>query len=329
MVTTVAVVLAGGTGTRLYPASRADRPKQFQSFGGERSLLERAVDRAGVADEQFVLTRAAYAERVRNHVPSATVLVEPEPRDTGPALVYAAHRVRELVDDPVVFAMPSDHVVGEGFAETARRAISVATETDGIVTVGVAPTRPATEYGYVQLGAAEDGYAEVVQFREKPDEETAREFVDEGFLWNAGMFAFRPGALLREARASPLASLVEALEADRPDAGFDETASVSIDYAVLEGATDVFVVPTAVTWDDLGSWDALARLLDGENAVLGEALSIDASGNVVASDDKHVSVLGVDDLVVAAYDDRVLVVPKAEAQRVREVVAALRETGAF
>jgi mannose-1-phosphate guanylyltransferase len=329
VVTTVAVVLAGGTGTRLYPASRSDRPKQFQSFGGDRTLFERAVERASFADETLVLTREAYADRAQSLAPTATILTEPEPKDTGPALVYAAHVARERFADPVVFAMPSDHVVGRGFAETARRAVSVAAETDGLVTLGVTPTRPATEYGYVQPGDAEDGYAAVLQFREKPDAATAAEFVDAGYRWNAGMFAFRPAVLLEAAADSPLAPLVEALDADDAATGFETVDAVSIDYAVLEEADRVFVVPADFAWDDLGSWDALERLLDGNNAVLGDALTIDAAGNVVATDDTHVSVVGVDDLVVAAYDDRVLVVPKAQAQRVREVVAILRERGEF
>lgn len=326
---TVAVVLAGGTGTRLYPASRSDRPKQFLSFGGDRSLLQRTVDRAGFADETFIVTREAYAERVHATVPDATILVEPEPKNTGPALVYAAYRIREIEEDAVVFAMPSDHVVGAGFEAVAREAVDVAAATDGIVTLGVDPTRPATEYGYIQPGPMEDGYAEVVTFREKPDAEAAREFVDAGYRWNAGMFAFRPEVLLDEAAESPLEPLVEAIVDGRPAEGFEAIDATSIDYAVLEDAADVFVVPAAFDWDDLGSWDALERLLDGDGAVLGDALSIDARGNVIASDDKHVSVVGVDDLVVAAYDDRILVVPKAEAQRVREVVSVLRERDAF
>jgi mannose-1-phosphate guanylyltransferase len=336
----VAVVLAGGTGTRLYPASRSFRPKQFASLGNvggadagdgsdDRSLLRRTVDRTGFADETYVLTGERYADRVREHAPDAGVLVEPEAKDTGPALVYAAHRVRELVGDCVLVCLPSDHVVRGEFAETMRQAAAVAAETGGLVTIGVEPDRPATGYGYVEPGAERDGYAAVRQFREKPDADTAADLVAAGCYWNAGMFAWTPDALLDAARDSPLAPLVDALDAGDPAGGFADVPAVSVDYAVMEDADDAFVVPAEFDWDDLGSWDALDRLLPGENATLGDALAIDAEGNVLASDDEHVSVVGVDDLVVAAFDDRVLVVPKSDAQRVREVVAELEAEGRF
>jgi mannose-1-phosphate guanylyltransferase len=328
----VAVVMAGGTGTRLYPASRADRPKQFLSFGDDRSLLARTVDRCSFADEVVVLTGERYAEAVHDHAPDATVLVEPAPKDTGPALVYAAHEFRDLLGECVLLNLPSDHVVGDGFEPVARRAAEVAVETGGLVTLGIEPDRPATGYGYVVPGADRRDHSEVARFREKPDAETATDLLDRGCYWNAGMFAWTPDALLAAARDSPLSDLVDALDEDRPGPGFDAVEPVSIDYAVMEGATDAYVVPADVAWDDLGAWDALARLLaaDGDgNVALGEALTVDAAGTVVASDDKHVSVVGVDDLVVAAFDDRVLVVPKAEAQRVREVVVKLEREGRF
>lgn len=326
----VALVMAGGTGTRLYPASRSDRPKQFLSLSGDASLLSRTVDRLGFADEIYVCTAERHADLVREHAPEAGVLVEPEPKDTGPALVYAAHRIREQVGECVLLCVPSDHVVAGAFAETARTAADVAVETGGLVTLGIEPTRPATGYGYIQPGAGFGDYYAVDSFREKPDAAAAERFVEEGFLWNAGLFAWTPGALLRAAHDSPLAPLVDALDAGEPTRGFAEIDGVSIDYAVLERTDDAFVVPAGFEWDDLGSWDALERVVpDGANAVLGDALALDASGNVVASDDKHVSVVGIDDLVVAAYDDRVLVVPKDEAQRVREVVDELRARDLF
>ena len=335
----VALVLAGGTGTRLYPASRSDRPKQFLSFGDETSLLARTVERVGFADETYVLTGERYADAVREHAPQAGVLVEPDAKDTGPALAYAARRIRAQIEDAVLCCLPSDHHVSGDFASAATRACEVAVETDGLVTMGVEPTRPATGYGYVEPGrldAEEESvdYAPVASFREKPDAATARELVARGCLWNAGIFAWTPDAFLRECVDTPLEPIASAEDAED---GFTRVESVSVDYAVLERTDEAYVVPATFEWDDLGSWDALERLVgagigvdgdDAENAVVGDALTVDATGNVVAGD-KHVSLVGVDDLVVAAYDDRVLVVPKDQAQRVREVVEELRARDAF
>jgi len=325
----VALVLAGGTGTRLYPASRSDRPKQFLSFGDGESLLAETVSRVGFADETYVLTRESFADGVRERAPNAAVLTEPEPKDTGPALAYAAHRIREQVGDCVLLCLPSDHRISGPFAEVARTAARVAVETEGLVTVGIEPDRPATGYGYIKPGASENGFAPVETFHEKPDRETAERYVREGFYWNAGLFAWTPTALLSAAESSPLAPMIDRLDTD-PDAAFDAVDPVSIDYAVLEQADNAFVIPAALEWDDLGSWDAFERVLDSQdgNAVLGEAFTIDADGNVLASDG-HVSAVGVSDLVVASFDDRTLVVPKDEAQRVREVVAELRDDGRF
>jgi len=333
--------MAGGTGTRLYPASRADRPKQFLSFGegggdGEggderNSLLRGTVERVSFADQIYVSTGAEHADRVREAVPEADVLVEPEAKDTGPALAYAAHRARAEIGECVLLCVPSDHLVAGDFETTARTAVRAAVETEGLVTFGVEPSRPATGYGYIEPKADESGreYARIEQFREKPDEATARRFVEEGFYWNAGLFAWTPAAFLREARESPLAPLVAALDEGKPERGFEEVESVSVDYAVMERTDEAYVVPADFEWDDVGSWDAMERVVDPDedgNAILGDALTLDAADNVIAADDDtHVSVVGVDGLVVASYGDRVLVAPKEDAQRVREVVAELRE----
>jgi len=331
----VAAVLAGGVGTRLYPASRNHRPKQFLVLGdGEKSLLERTVDRLGFADEVVVVTRADFADAVRETVPGVSTLVEPAGRDTGPALAYATHRIAERFDDSVVLALPSDHHIEGGFASAAQRGARVAAETGALVTFGVEPTRPETGYGYVEPGTDHGAYAEVAAFHEKPDAERARRYVDRGYYWNAGIFAWTHDSFRAAARETPLAPLLDALNAGEPKRGFEAVESVSVDRAVFERADDVVTVPLDVGWDDLGSWDALRRVLptDADGTVVAgdaEVVSVDAADNVVAGDDVHVSLVGVDDLTVVAYDDRVLVVPTAAAQRVRKLVAKLERRGEF
>ena len=342
----VAVVLAGGVGTRLYPASRSDRPKQFLPLGGDRSLLAQTLDRTGFADATVIATRERFADAVRDRAPTATVLTEPEPKDTGPAMLYATHRVRELAaggdlpvpadgPEPVVVILPADHYVpdADAFEQTIARGASVASGTDRLVTFGIDPTRPETGYGYIEPGAERGDYRDLAGFREKPDAETAREFRDAGYLWNAGIFAWTPSALTEAAEGTPLAPMLGPLAAGDAAGAFDAVEPESIDYAVMERAEDAAVVPATFEWDDLGSWDALERIGeqdDDGNALHADALTVDSSGNVIAGDDeKHVSLVGVDDLCVVAYDDRVLVVPKEESQKVREVVGALRERQMF
>jgi mannose-1-phosphate guanylyltransferase len=339
----VAAVLAGGVGSRLYPASRSHRPKQFlplaegeSAAGDGATLLERTVARVDFADGVVVATRPAFADAVREAVPEATVVVEPAGKDTGPALTYVTHRIAERFDDPVVLALPSDHHVAGDFETPARRGVRVAAETGALVTFGVDPDRPETGYGYVEPGRERDGYAEVAAFHEKPDAETAREYVDRGYYWNAGIFAWTPAAFLAAAGTpdSPLAPLVDALDRGDPETGFAAVDPVSVDYAVFERVANVAVVPLTVEWDDLGSWDALRRVLptDGDGTVVAgdaEVRSVDAANNVVAGDDVHVSLVGVEDLAVVAYDDRVLVVPTAAAQQVRELVDELKRRGEF
>jgi mannose-1-phosphate guanylyltransferase len=323
MANTVAVVLAGGRGTRLYPASSPDTPKQFCAIAGERSLLERTVARAErFADEVVVITKPADADTMRGLI-DCEVLVEPEPKGTGPALVYAAHRLRTRAQTLV--CLPSDHYVGDddAFAQAASRAAATARETDGLVTLGVTPTRPATGYGYLKPGKQlQEHVSRVDRFVEKPDSDAAARYIDRGYYWNAGIFAWRPEVLLDICRETRLEPLVRALEANDPEP-FAGCAPVSIDYGVMEDAAPVYLISVSFEWDDLGTWDALARVLDSDMAgtvIDGNGLCFDTEASIIATDDSmHVATVGVSDLVIAAHGSRVLVLPTGETQRVREV----------
>jgi mannose-1-phosphate guanylyltransferase len=311
--------MAGGQGRRLFPASRPDRPKQFLAPGDGPSLLRRTADRAGFADEIYAVTPPAYTQAVEETVPEAALLVEPEPRDTGPALVYAAHRLQDRFPDCRLVCLPTDHHVSGEPGPTYQEAAAIAGETGGLVTVGIEPDRPATGYGYIEPGASIcDGRArEALSFQEKPDAERATEFVAAGYLWNTGVFAWEPSALLEAARGTALGSFVDRLDADSaPEQAFQEAPSVSIDEAVVEEAERLAVVPASHGWDDVGSWDAIGRVFGTDLA--DRSLRLDTERTILASDGPHITAIEVEDLVVVAYDDHVLVVPRESAQRVRE-----------
>lgn len=326
----IAVILAGGSGTRLFPASTPAKPKPLLALDDRNSLLERTVDRVDFVDETFVLTRPGLESDIRDLVPEVGILTEPVPKDTGPALVYAAARVREQVGESVMLCLPCDHLIDGDFAGTAKTAATVAARTDGLVTMGIKPDRAATEYGYIKpRESIPDGSesatiegAPVEEFVEKPDDETARKYLQNEWYWNSGIFAWRPESLLSAASASELAPLVTAMEDGDSTAAFETIDAVSIDTAVLEDADTVFVVPADFDWTDIGSWDSLARALDADksgNVSIGESTAIDSSNAILATDET-VTAIGVSDIVVASFDGHTVVVPREQANRVSELV---------
>ncbi len=317
------MILAGGTGTRLFPASTPENPKPLLSLGGERSLLAKTADRVSFADETYVLTRESFVDQIREKVPQAGILTEPEPKDTGPALVYAAARIREQISECVLLCVPSDHAISGDFTRVATEAVRVARATDGLVTIGIEPDHPATGYGYIEPAEPIDAneYAAVERFVEKPDEQRAAQFLQEGYYWNSGIFAWTPEALLRAAKSSPLGSLVAALETGNPTSGFENVDPVSIDTAVLERTTEAYVVPGTFEWADLGSWDSITRVFDADESgtvTIGEATVLDVENSLLATD-ATVSAIGVSNLVVVSFGGHTVVVPREQATRVSEL----------
>ena len=339
----IPVIMAGGRGQRFWPLSTAARPKQFLDLEQRgRSMLQTTFDRllplAGVPENVYVATGSRYVPLVREHlpeVPLSNVIVEPTARDSAPAVALASLAITERLGPVTLGFFSSDHRIEDetAFQAAVRRAIALAEGESGLVTLGIAPTRAATAYGYIEIGeAAGDGFR-VRRFVEKPDAEQAREYLRAGtFVWNAGIFVWRGDVILREldAHASDImVPLRRAVEERSLAEVFPTLPARSIDYAVMEYTEHAFVVPADCGWDDVGDWVALERVLqgtagaDGANTAVGRHVAAAASGNLVYADDEDdlVVTIGVHDLVVVKHGATVLVVAKDAVETVKALLA--------
>ncbi|MPR00346.1 mannose-1-phosphate guanylyltransferase [Modestobacter sp. I12A-02628] len=352
-----AVIMAGGSGTRLWPLSRAARPKQLldvvaEPGGGAHSLLAEAFTRLRSvlpAEQIWVCTAARYGEQVLSCLPELgadRLILEPVARDTANAVGLAAALVADVDPDAELAVVSADHVIRpvEAFAAALETAYAVlAARPRALVTLGITPTSPATGFGYVQKGGPTEvpGAAEAASFREKPDLATAQGYLASGqYLWNSGMFVWRArtvldalaehlpesAAVLEQVVAAPAGPERDAVLAEV----FPSCPKISVDYAVLEPAAAepgrVVVVDLDVDWLDVGSWPALAGTLDTDdagNAVRGLAVLLDSSGNVVFSDDPEhlLALVGVRDSIVVHTADVTMVAPVSEAERVKALLA--------
>ena len=340
------VILSGGSGTRLWPLSRPERPKQLLPLAAERTMLEmtaaRVADR-GRFGAPLVIAGAAHETEVAAQLGAAgagdaRMILEPAGRNTAPAIALAALAADS---DTLLLVLPSDHLIADEAAfQAAIDAAAPAAAEGRLVCFGLRPTTPETGYGYIEGGAeVGPGVHDALRFVEKPDAETAQAYLDSGrFLWNGGIFLFRAGAMLDAlGRYVPLV-----LDAARrawnggrwdgsnfhPHAGsWSAAPSIAIDVAVMERSDKVAVVPVSMGWSDVGSWDALYEVADKDgarNSLRGEVDAIDASGLLVRAQGIHISCVGVQDLIVVATGDHVLVMPRGSSQRVREAVDALK-----
>ena len=343
----IPLIMCGGAGTRLWPASREVHPKQFLPLFGTRSTFQETLQRvsdAALFERAVVITNNAYRFMVLEQLAEigleADVLLEPMRRDSGPAIAAGAAFAQTRDKEAIVLALAADHVVGDvaAFVAACREGLTAA-RAGRIVTFGVQPERAATEYGYISPGEVISGPVRaVVKFVEKPDPVTAAGYIKSGYLWNSGNFMFRASVLLDEYRnvdADSVRVVSDAVTRAGRDLGFvtldpdsfAKATAISIDYAVMEKTSRAAVAPVACGWSDVGSWLAVWELSDKDaqgNAAQGAAVFEDSRNCNVSSDKALVALEGVDDLVVVATQDAILVSRQKDANGLKRLVAKLK-----
>jgi len=349
-----AVILAGGTGSRLWPLSRQNLPKQFLTLDGHASLLQTTINRLAPVIEAknvLIVTQESHAKGEAYHAlqpyPS---LFEPIGRNTAPAIALAAVRLMLDGSDPIMVVLPADHVIKDELTFRAHLKIAVeAAKQDKLVTFGIRPTRPDTGFGYIKTGPdssilnPESCVLDVERFTEKPDLATAEQFLREGnYFWNSGMFVWRASVILAEIEQylPDVFEIVQNIVSESRISGsfqqavvnhFSAMPSVSIDYGVLEKSTRVSLMPCDIGWSDVGSWQAVHEISakdENGNALQGNVIALDCKNSLIRAEKRLVAVIGVEDLCVVETADAILISKSDQTQRVREVVDVLQDRGA-
>ncbi len=349
-----AVILAGGSGTRFWPLSRTRQPKQLLTlFDGGSSLLESSLARLqGLVppENTLILTNSEQEEGVRavvgQKLPAENILAEPEKRDTAAAIALALGWVAARDPDATMMILPSDHLVrnGEGFRETMGQAVRIARREAAIVTIGIEPSWPCTAYGYIEKGRRKTllpdvgeipAVYQVDSFREKPNEQLAREFLEQGnYCWNAGIFVWQVATAVGELQehCPQLADFIEQLQTATDFSAtvsreFSRLPKISIDYALMERASYVLNIEAGFDWDDLGDWPSIAKYFVSDadsNACRAKLTALNSSDNVVyAENDVHVALLGIDNCVVVQTADALLVAARKQLDSLKELVDKL------
>jgi mannose-1-phosphate guanylyltransferase len=346
-----ALIMAGGTGTRLWPRSRKDRPKQLLDIVSERTMLQETYERIRplIPDEQiFVVTNDGYVDIVRQQLPAlreGRIIGEPEGHGTAPCIGLAALYLRRLDSAGVMAVLPADHLIrARAMFRRALQAAAQVAEAGHLVTLGIQPTHPETGYGYIQQDdllqhvGEYDAYR-VRRFTEKPDRETAEAFLASGgYYWNSGMFVWQVSAILREIEWLMPELYTQLMEIDSALGTPQERAVLervwakvedqTIDFGIMEQAEDVAVIPVDIGWSDVGSWATLFQLLpsdENSNVVIGEHFGIETSDTLIYSPRRLIATVGIQNLVIVDTDDALLVCPRDRAQEVKALVDALKK----
>jgi mannose-1-phosphate guanylyltransferase len=349
-----AMIMAGGAGTRFWPASRKQTPKQLLKLAGDRSMIQSTVDRlSGLCPPEnlLIVTNQILVDPISDqlpNIPKASIIGEPAKRDTAPCIGLAAAWVAAQDPDATMVVMPADHVISPAkvFQASLNQAVElVDADPTRIVTFGIKPTYPAEVFGYIESsGNAIQGASfpsfEVARFREKPDAKTAAEFLAAGtFYWNAGIFVWKARTILNALQKhqpemfAHLQKIAATIGTDNFDATlqteFTAIKGTSIDYAVMENYDNVLVVEAPFSWDDLGNWTAVPRQkgVDANgNTLIGRTLTVDTQGTLVYGDDDHLIVtVGLDDCIVVRTENATLIATKKDEAKIKQVVAELEK----
>lgn len=343
------IIMAGGDGTRFWPLSRKETPKQLLNLSGKEVIVNETIDRLkpAVTQDIFIVTNSTQAGKLKrivsSRIPESHVLVEPAARNTAACIGFAAIELMKRCGDGVMVIVPSDSYIRDNaeYARVLNTAVGYAEATGKLVTVGTTPTFPATGYGYIECGESDEAVKPVIRFVEKPDLQHANEYLKKGdYVWNSGVFIWKASVILQKYKEllpdvyDALLKITDAIGTEREESVLDEVypqiRSVSVDFGILERTGDILVVPGEFGWCDVGSLDMMGALHERDengNVVVGDAVQIESKDTIVYSKKKLIVTVGLENIIVVDTPDVTLVCPKERAQDVKKIVEELRKRG--
>jgi mannose-1-phosphate guanylyltransferase len=351
----IALIMAGGNGSRFWPLSRKDKPKQFLKLNSnKKTLLEQTVERINMIipkEQIFIATNKNYEDAVKeklNYIPEENIILEEISKNTAPAITMAVLKIENIYPDSTIFILPSDHLVKKkkNFTDLLLKAGEIAEKEGAVITIGIEPKYPETGYGYIhvfskQLVSADQEYFKVQNFEEKPDLKTAEKYLAAGsYYWNSGIYITPAKLLLQEIKNKlnslyynckkimeiseyqQLSKIKEQTKVKKIKNFYNKLENISIEYGVIEKLTDIYLLKANFIWDDLGSWTALERVKEknsDNNIIVGKHLGIETSDSIIYSCDRIVTTVGIKNLIIVNTGDAVLICDKDKAQEIKEL----------